>query len=278
MKKKRIFGLLAIILILIGFFLVFQLINMVLPKGKGALQVTSNIKAKVLLNGKVIGTTPLCRCETDETIDTGLYTLQLIPEGNSQSYTAKIKIINGVLTAVDRTFLPGSYASSYTLYLEKIRGNDPELFVSSVPDGSLVSLDGNDIGVTPNTVKQISASEHEIELQKSGYGKKTIRVRTVSGYRLIVEAILGTVPSGQENLPGQDTPPNPTPTEEKVTILTTPVGFLRVRNGPGVNFLEVDQIKPGEEFKLLTETDGWYKILLSEGKEGWIASDYAEKN
>lgn len=280
MKKKRLFSVIAILLIFIGFFLLFQMLDRFLPKGKGALKVDSNVRAKVILNGEVIGNTPLCRCDPTETINAGLYTLQLVPEDSSKTFSAKVKIINGVLTAVDRTFLPGSYASSYILYLEKIPGDKAQLYVSSVPDGSLVTLDGNDIGVTPKTVDDISASEHAIELQKGGYGKKTILVRTVPGYKLIVEAVLGTVPSGTENLPGQEPPATPTPTqtEERVTILSTPVGFLRVRSGPGVNFSEVTTVSPGDTFPFLNEQNGWYQIQIDESRQGWVSEDYAEKS
>lgn len=279
MKKKRLFSFIAIILIFIGFFLLFQLLDKFLPKGKGALKVDSNVRARVVLNGEVIGNTPLCHCDPKDTINAGIYTLQLIPEDGSETYSAKIKIINGVLTAVDRTFLPGSYASSYILYLEKISGDKAQLFISSVPDGSLISLDGNDVGVTPKTIDDISASEHEIELQKGGYGKKTILVRTVPGYKLIVEAILGTVPSGTENLPGQEIPTTPTPTKnpETVTILSTPVGFLRVRSGPGVNFSEVTTVNPGDTFQFLNEQNGWYQIQIDENRQGWVSVDYANR-
>lgn len=277
MKKKRIFTFLAIILIFIGFFLLFQILDKILPKGKGALKVDSNVRAKVVLNGKVIGNTPLCLCDPQDTINAGLYTLQLIPDDGSESYSTKVKILNGVLTAIDRTFLPGSYASSYVLYLERIKGQKAELFITSVPDSSLITLDGNDVGVTPKTITDISASEHEVELQKGGYGKKTILVRTVPGYKLIVEAILGTVPSETENLPGQEPPtPTPTPDSQTVTILSTPVGFLRVRSGPGVNFSEVSQAKPGETYPYLNSQNGWYQIQLDEGKQGWVSEDYAQ--
>lgn len=279
MKKKRLFTVFAIILIFIGFFLLFQIIDRFLPKGKGALKVDSNVKAKVLLNGKVIGNTPLCKCDPADTISTGLYTLQLVPEDGSETFSTKVKILNSVLTAVDRTFLPGSYASSYVLYLEKIKGDKADLFISSIPDGALITLDENDVGVTPKTITNISASEHEIELQKGGYGKKTILIRTVPGYKLIVEAVLGTVPSGTENLPGQTSPtPTPTPNSETVTILSTPVGFLRVRSGPGVNFSEVGQVNPGETFPFLNEQNDWYQIQISEGKQGWVTNSYTKRS
>lgn len=278
--KKKLVGLFSIVLIFVGFFLFFQVLVNLLPKGQGALQVTSNVKAKALLNNRDIGNTPLCKCDEGERITEGTYTLQLIPQDStSDIYTTKITIGNGVQTVVDRTFLPGSYASAYTLYLEKISDTDTQLFISSLPSGALVSVDGQDSGVTPLLLKNVAVSEHEIELQKEGYGKKTVRVSTRAGYKLLVEEVLGTVASTNEVLPGSEmTPtPTPTPTTPQVTILETPTGFLRVRQDANVGSAEIGQVKPGDTLPLLDESDGWYKIQLPDGKTGWISSSFAQK-
>lgn len=279
--RKKLTTLIAIILIFIGFFLFFQILGYLLPRGKGALQVTSSVKAKVLLNGKLIGTTPLCKCDAEETIEEGTYSLQLVPEDSSPTYTTKVKIGKGVLTAVDRTFLPGSFGSAYTLLLEKLSSASPQLFISSIPDGALVSIDGNDSGVTPLLVKDISASEHEIELQKGGYGKKTIRIKTVPNYKLIVEATLGTKATENETIPGTETSPTPTPTPQDqvtVTILSTPTGFLRVRSEANLSSTEIGRVNPGDALPLLSEEAGWFEIKLPDGKTGFISSDFAQKS
>lgn len=277
--KKKLIGLLSVILIFLGFFLFFQVIVNFLPKGHGALQVTTNVKAKVLLNGKNIGTTPLCRCEESQRIEEGNYTLQLVPQDSSPIYTAKVRIGKGVLTAVDRTFLPGSFASSYTLYLDPIYSKSANLFVSSIPSGALVTLDGTDSGTTPLLLSNVSPSEHEVELQKGGYGKKTIRVRTVPGYKLIVEAVMGTLPEGSETLPGDapTTAPTPTGSVEKVTILSTPTGFLRVRSSPDITAAEIGRVSPGDSLILLGEENGWYHIQLPTNTSGWISTSFAKK-
>lgn len=277
--RKKFVSLLSILVIFIGFFLLFRVAGTLIPKGKGALQVTSNVPAKVVLNGKTLGKTPICKCEQIDRIDAGNYTLELVPEGNFEKFSTKIKIGRGVLTAVDRTFLPGSYASSYVLTLEKSSGNEPQLFVSSLPSGALVSVDGNETGATPNLVTSISASEHEVELQKGGYGKKTIRVKTIPGYKLVIEALLGTQPEAGEVLPGSEGSPSPTPTttQQLVTILATPTGFLRVREEPNVVSTEIGRVLPGDELILIAEENDWYKIQLKDGSEGWISSSFAEK-
>lgn len=278
--RRKLLGLLSIILIFIGFFLFFQVAINFLPKGHGALQVTSNVTAKVLLNGKVIGNTPLCRCEENDRVEEGQYTLQLVPQDSSGTFTTKIRVGKGVLTAVDRTFLPGSYASSYTLYLEKIFSSDAQLFVSSLPRDALVSIDGTDAGTTPLLLKKLSVSAHEVEIQKGGYGKKTIRIKTAAGYKLVIEALLGTVPSADEILPGSEPPVTPTPTASpaRVVISQTPTGFLRVRQDATINSPEIGRVTPGESLLLLAEQEGWYKVRLTNGQaEGWISTSFATK-
>lgn len=63
-----------------------------------------------------------------------------------------------------------------------------------------------------------------------------------------------------------------------VTITETPTGWLNVREGPAVSYNMIKKINPGESYTFLEEKTGWYKIKLGEEKEGWIASQYANKN
>src|SRR3989344_2036646 len=119
--KRRVLLVLSILLIIVGTFILIRLATAALsPRGKGALQVTTNVKASVFLDNKQVGATPLCLCEQNQTINEGTHDLRIVPEDKSiQSYTAKIDINPGVLTAVEKTFLPGSLSSSYILTLEK---------------------------------------------------------------------------------------------------------------------------------------------------------------
>ena len=279
----------AILLILAGMFLLVRIAaNTLIPRGKGALQVTSNIKAQVILDNKVLGATPLCKCEQNETLLQGVYELKIIPEDKSvQPFMARVRINFGVLTAVERTFLLGSYASSYILTLEKTDSSDPEIFIASIPDGALVLLDGKEEGITPLTLKSISSSEHELEIQKQGFSKKTIRVRAVPSYKLVLNVILGTqgadetveptpspTPAGQGVLRGAT--PEPTKTDKpQVTIKNTPVGFLRVRENPTTAAKEIGRVNPGESFPYIDENVSWFQIELKDGARGWVSKQYA---
>lgn len=69
----------------------------------------------------------------------------------------------------------------------------------------------------------------------------------------------------------------PEESKPKIKILPTGVGFLRVRSGPGTSYTEITKIHPGETYPLLEEKGGWCRILLDDGREGWITEGYTEK-
>ncbi|HVT01470.1 MAG TPA: PEGA domain-containing protein [Patescibacteria group bacterium] len=285
--KRRILLVFSVISILAGIFILVKVAASTLaPKGKGGLQVTSNVKASVILDNKPIGETPVCLCEASQTIPQGKKTLEIIPDDKSLTpFSTKIDINPGVLTAVERTFLPGALASSYALTLQKNNSQDAEVFIASIPDASLVSIDGDSKGVTPYTDTTLPASEHEVEITKPGFAKKTIRVRTVKSYRLILNVTLGTDSGIDETdqitptiVPTKaDTSPTPLP-QNTITIKDTPTGFLRVRATASVNGEEIGRVNPGEVYEYTDENTSWYQIKLKNGESGWISKTYATKN
>ncbi len=285
--KRRLLFVAATLLILVGLFILVKFVSVIfVPKGAGGLQITSNIKAQAYLNDKSIGTAPLCFCTEKKTIPAGVYNLKLVPLDKSlPAYYVKITINPNVLTAVDRTFLPGALASSYLLTLEKTNNSSPELFISSIPDSSLVSIDGESQGITPLDIKSITASEHEVEIEKPGFAKKTVRIRTVPNYKLVLNTVLGTI--GDENNNQIDASASaqlspiptvsPTPSGPTVVISDTPTGFLRVRATPSTGGTEIGQVKPGETYPLVDENDSWFEIQLADGSKGWVSNQYATK-
>lgn len=282
--RRRLLFIFSIILIVIGLFIFVKIIDSFRNSEKGALQVTANIKSTVFINDRPIGSTPLCKCEQNETLKATSYDLRIEPEDTSYSaYTVRVDINGGVLTAVERTFLPGSLASASILTLEKSGSEKPSLLITSIPEGAIVTINSIPSGVTPYSTDSLSPSEHEIEIQKQGFQKKTIRIRTVENHRLIVTAILGTQgdtadEEETEEQKDEATEPTPTPDIETITILSTPTSFLRVREGPGISFSEVDQIDPGETFEFLDEDNGWYEIKVNSDTTGWVSSRYAKKD
>jgi hypothetical protein len=251
--------------------------------GKGALQVTAIPKSKVYLNGKLIGTTPLCKCESQDMLPVGDYNIKVDPQ-NSQftPFEEKITIAKSILTVVDRTFGKGVTSEGSIISLSPI--DDPkaiQLLVISFPDSAQVSVDSSPAGATPLLIKDITESDHEVTIKKDGYREKTIRIRTVAGYKLTVIAYLGvSIGAPVSPTPTLVTPtasPSATPAPLRVTILQTPTGFLRVRTASSSASSEVARINPGETYDVLDENDSWYYIALGSGKSGWINKQYARK-
>jgi type IV pilus assembly protein PilM len=65
--------------------------------------------------------------------------------------------------------------------------------------------------------------------------------------------------------------------EVKIKIKPTTLGFLNFREGPGESYKKTGQVNSGNEYKLISEQDGWYQIQVDEKITGWVASDFAEK-
>lgn len=275
MKKVLLFILPAVIaLLIIGVAYFFFTRN----EGKGALQVTSVPKSQVFLNGKAIGATPLCKCELADMLQTGEYTLRLVPEDtNLLPFEEKISIAKSVLTVVDRTFSESAMSEGSIITLAPISNKKAtELLVSSFPDMAKVFLDKNEVGNTPLLLKTVTDSDHEIRIQKEGYKEKTVRIRAVAGYRLSALIYLGITSIVPTPSPTASPSATPSPTT-KVVILQTPTGFLRVRETASLSGNEIARVTPGEIFELVNESAGWFEIRLLDGKTGFISTQYAKK-
>ena len=244
--------------------------------GKGALQVTSTPKASVYLDGKKIGDTRLCKCEAEDLIKTGEYTIKLIPTMNDfKPFEEKITINKSTLTVVDKEFSEGAQGNSSVITLSSIPNKkQAELSIISLPSGANVFLDNSVVGTTPLTFKDSVVSDHNLIITKEGYKDKSIGIKTVQGYKLIALISLGINPVESSPSAQQATP---SPTINKVVILDTPTGFLRVRSASSTASLEIARVDPGETFELLNEGNGWFEIKLEDGKVGWISSQYAKK-
>lgn len=280
----------ALLILIVSFILaglIFIFVQSVLLRGsdKGALQVTASPQSKVYLNGKYIGQTPLCRCNPKDMIQIGDYTIKLVPSvGSFNEFQEKVVISKSILTVVDRKFSSGAGSEGSIITLEQVKeGNGRELLVTSIPDKAEVLLDSSSSGFTPLLLRNITDSDHELFLKKSGYADKKVRIRIVSGYKLVASVYLGI---DEDGIPTPTLAPTtspaspsatPTPVGKKVTILQTPTGFLRVRAESTLNSAEVGRVVPGDSFAIVSEISGWYQITLKDGTLGWISSQYVKK-
>jgi hypothetical protein len=272
--KKFLLLLLPVVLAIIVFLAILFIISKQTAT-KGALQVTSLPQSNVYLNGALIGKTPLYK----DTIATGTYTVRLVPsDPTRQSYEDTITIYPLVLTVVDRTFGDVGKESGSIISLNKILDNKTaQLFVSSIPSGSDVAVDGNIVGQTPTTLKGVTDSDHEVTISKPGYATKTVRIHTVLGFTLQIVATLPTDLSTAIPTPSASPSATLTPRVPSVVILDTPTGFLRVRDSASLGGNEVIQVKPGEIYPIISEQSGWYQIQLPNNKQGWVNASYVKK-
>lgn len=282
MRKVLVFLAPLLIAVAIFFGILFFLDN---KSGKGALQVTSVPQSKVYLGGKLLGTTPLCACEVPQMLAVGDYTIKLVSlEGNFRPFEERITINKGTLTVVDRTFLDAGESDGSIISLSPLNNKkDIEVLAISLPDKANVFLDNNPVGATPLLLKQVSESDHDLRITKSGYKDKSIKIKTALGFKLNSLIFLGISPDLSNTASASSTGvKSPIITVPTVLILNTPTGFLRVRSDSSISSSEIAQVKPGESYELIDETEGWFKIKLDSpaGEEktvGWISSSYAVK-
>lgn len=277
-KKNRNFVGIAILLtiavIVIGLFL-YQTIS----TGQAALMVESSPSGIVYVDGEQKGRTPLeIEVEAKEVI------VKIVPEGSTplSPYETKVKLTEGVKTIVRRKFgESGASASGQIISFER-SGSETSIAVVSTPDGVEVLLDGKTEGVTP--LKVITTQgEHSLKLQSENYSEESLNVRAVSGYKVTAIVDLSMLPKPEESAgsteEAEDTEEVLSEEDEeieKIVILNTSVGYLRVRASASVSSEELGRVEPGEEFEVLEYdvAEDWYKIEYEEGLEGWVSGQY----
>lgn len=280
--KKILLIVIPALLLGLFFFLTYQYVVHGRSQ-KGALQVTSAPESKIYLNDTYLGQTPLCKCEASDMLPAGEYTIKLVPIDKSLSeFQEKVTISEAVLTVVDRKFGKNSLSEGSIISLSPLSDKKKiELLVASFPQGSTVLLDNNTIGTSPLLYKNPTESDHVLKVRKDGYKEKTIRIRTPMGYKLTVAVYLGIDPDKkpvkEEESVTTSADPTPSSSQAKIFILDTPTGFLRVRETNSTGATEIGRVNPGESYPFVSEQPGWLQITLTNGKSGWISSDYAEK-
>src|SRR3989344_263982 len=275
--KRALFFLAPLLIAIIIFSGILFLLDR--KNGKGALQVTSVPKSKVYLDKKLIGTTPLCACDLAQMLSVGDYTVKLVAlEGNFTPFEDKITINKKTLTVVDKTFADNGESDGSVISLSSLSNKkDIEVLVISLPDKANVFLDSNPVGITPLLLKQVSESDHDIRLTRDGYKEKSIKIKTPLEYSFNSLIFLGISHLSDIPLASSEALLAPTVTISRVLILNTPTGFLRVRESNSISSSEIAQVKPGESYELVSETEDWLEIKLNDGRKGWVSSSYATK-
>lgn len=277
-------------------------------KGEAILKVSSNPATTIFLDNQNIGKTPF-----EDKVAAGEYTLKLIPESTvdtAVSWEGKVTLSPNLLTFVNRDLGSSDLTTGgEILTLEKINSKKAELAVTSTPDGAVVTLGNDEKGKTPLVVEDVEPGNYDLTLTSSGFGTRTVKIKTTQGYKLTTAFQLAATgelaaspsptPEGSPTASPKSSPkatPKSSPkasgeasasaspkskasppAKPYVEILDTPTGFLRVRANPSTSGEEVGRVDPGEFYSLLDEDNGWYKIEYEKDKEGWISGQYAEK-
>jgi len=288
MKQKWLIGIIVFLaVVLIGIILKTK----ILKEGNAAISVSATPRAKVFIDGVQVGTTPYL----SDKFKPGEHTVKLIPETTTDSllpWEGEVTLNSNILTVINRNLSSTAQTSSgEVIWLEKIPSKDrSSITVISFPDQAVVKLDGEPKGFSPVTIEELNPGGYQIIVASPGYEERTVSVKTIAGYKLIVNIQLAKKIEGVEEATGSGEKAGPTPTPkvtpraaatppEKpyVRIKETPTGWLRVRSGPSTSAAEVDRVNPEEMFPYLgEEKNGWYKIEYEKGKEGWVSGVYVE--
>lgn len=264
--------------VLIG--LMFFIVNLLRPKLAG-IYIESNPSSSVFIDGQEVGRTPY-----ENTREQGEVVVKLIPDSFEvplAPYEAKINLVAGVQTVIKRDFGESDDTSGGEIIsFEKVEANQSSLAVVSIPDSSELLIDEKERAFTPHRTSSLLPGEHSLTLSAEGYSERRVAVRTHEGYKLTAVVKLAKLTEMQKNddgvKPEQEVQKDEeSPSGEKVRILSTPTGFLRVRKEPSTLGVEIGQVEPGNTYDLI-ETDektGWFKIKFEEG-DGWITNQYAE--
>jgi hypothetical protein len=290
--KRKIFFLISLIglVVLIGG--IARYLNSRGPR-QGELRVESIPTAAVFLDNKNIGKTPY-----KEKIDIGEYTLKLVPESTTAqliTWQGKISVGQNLLTYANAQLSESELTTAIDLvWLEKITSKVSELSVTTNPDGATVLVDDIVKGVTPLSLQDISAGEHNVSITSTGFITRTLKVRTTPGYRLIANlklalspggsvatasptATLTPAPSGKTKTATAAAVKKTEPAKPYVRIKDTPTGFLRVRESPSTSATEAGRVNPGDMFTIVDSNNGWYEITYDGTNNGWVSGQYTEK-
>jgi hypothetical protein len=275
--------------------------------GPGALQISSIPKAQVFIDGNQAGLTPVF----DDNIIAGEHTVKLVPEsteGGLAPWEGRVLVTSNILTVINRELAADeSSASGEIMSLEKIgQKNMSSLAIVSVPDQSVVRVNGEPKGFTPVQLDELTPGDYQVVVSSPGYKERTVSANTLAGYKLTVSVKLAQQieeieeASAEEEeeaeeeekeeekeeteevspTPSPEGTPQPTgtpPAKPYVIIKETSTGWLRVRQEPNTSSAELAKLNPGEMYPYLEEEkNGWYKIEHEDGEEGWISGVYAD--
>ncbi|HOX96355.1 MAG TPA: SH3 domain-containing protein [Candidatus Woesebacteria bacterium] len=261
---------------------------------KAGIQVTAHPDANVVINGESVGKTPYYAANKNA----GSYTIQMTAIDSGQTWETKINLLGGTLSTVHREFGETQDKShSYSLSFEKLSSSKASaVSVVSLPSNATTSIDGQPNDFTPLNI-DIDSGPHVFTFTAPGYQDKIINANVQPGYRLLLNFTMAALDITPTPTPTIATP-SATPTLSKnttvtplpkqatssavvakpyVEILTTPTGWLKVRESASTSANELAKVNPGDKFPYKeSDTTGWYYIEYTDGEWGYVSTTYAK--
>lgn len=163
-----------------------------IQNGNGTLIVSSDyVSTRVLLDGKTLGQTPF----TGENIPSGKHKLKVQAVDNTNSFFKDsefdITINPGNTTIVKANVAPLEALFSYTVISSENRTpSDALLIVKALPQGVVVKIDGENMGIAPYVTESITAGAHQLLLEKEGYKPVLIDITIADDKVISIEAKL----------------------------------------------------------------------------------------
>ena len=241
---------------------------------KTEIEISSIPQAKIVIDDKDMGTTS--STYRDNELKPGEITLKLIPEDNNlPAWSTKIRLNNLVTTVVNRKFgSEDKYSSGYVMYMEEIGKNEEAtLIVNSVPADAAIAIDGQIKGLSPNRMEQISEGDRQVVISFPGFESQTIFVKMRKGYQVVMDVQLAQ--KIHEEIEVIEEEKELSVISEKVQILETGTGWLRVRSEPSLSGVEITKVDVGKKYEVIQKESDWYEIKVDEDTSGWISSQYA---
>jgi hypothetical protein len=283
MKNKLVFLILIffIFTVIVGVFYFTQY-----SKSKsGVLKVLSSPRSEVYVDNKQYGTTPF-----EKTFSEGEYIVSLKPDkfsSEAASWKGKVIINDNTVTYINRDIGTSDISSSgIILSMSKdagnINNNTGILEIESEPSGAIVSLDGVEQGITHTVLRNIDKGDHEMTIYNPGFIRRSEKIRIEPNYKitaivkLAIDPAFKNISEDQLIQPTQTASASAQTSVKKLIIRQTETGWLRVRDGPTIATGEAGRVNPGQEFMIIDQQSGWYKIEYSKDKYGWVINKYVD--
>ncbi len=284
----------------------------------GGLKIASSTIADVYLDSKNVGTTPLSKSPLDVKKYQLKIVPQ---DASMAPYEGQIKIFSGFETTVDWTFGPTKDDDSGFIFeAEGAHKRDASEFeIVTSPDNVPITINNENKGFSPLVIDSLPEGDYQLGLGAPGFLPVTRDIRLLKGKRLLITAKLARKPIEVATQSALLTPPptpaptpvakpkatpkptpkispspqasssavlgasttKPVPAKPYVEVLSTPTGFLRVRDSASASGAILGQLNIGDMVPYAGKTSGnngtnWFKIVFNAAASAWVSGQYSK--